>query len=79
MGDVFTWLDEAFIPTIYDAFWYNGDERELADQHTFGPGHTRMVGGWRILQVGPLFPISLPSLSLYLSIYIYIYIYIYMI
>eukprot|EP01043_Picozoa_sp_COSAG02_P031759 COSAG02_NODE_2088_length_9877_cov_3.833299_1_plen_1373_part_00 len=50
MDDVFTWLDEAFIPAIYDDLWYNGDRKELINQHTFGPGHTRMIGGWRILQ-----------------------------
>ena len=50
LGDVFTWLDEGFIPTVYDDEWYNGANKELINQHTFGPGHTRMVGGWRILQ-----------------------------
>ena len=49
-GNVFSWLDEAFIPTVYDDVWYNGDRKDRIDQHTFGPGHTRMVGGWRVLQ-----------------------------
>lgn len=50
MDDVFTWLDEAFIPAVYDTLWYNGDRKELINQYTFGHGHTRMIGGWRILQ-----------------------------
>ena len=44
-GNVFSWLDEAFIPTVYDDVWYNGDRKDRIDQHTFGPGHTRMAAG----------------------------------
>ena len=48
--DVFTWTEEAFVPLVYADSWYNGDAFDLIDLHTLGPGHTRMVGGWRILQ-----------------------------
>lgn len=49
-ADVFTWMEEVFLPVVYTDTWYNGDDRDDLDEHTIG-AQTVFVGGFRLLQV----------------------------
>ena len=49
-ADVFTWMQEVFLPVVYTDTWYNGDDRDDLDEHTIG-AQTVFVGGFRLLQV----------------------------
>jgi hypothetical protein len=59
-ADVFTWMDEVFLPVVYTGLslslshvlvlradtWYNGEDRDDVDEHTIG-SQTVFVGGFR--------------------------------